>query len=169
VPAITDRGAAGNRRESLDAPSEHARQPHTGAEHLRLNASVSGALRGTEGSNPSPSSGESSELICAARFEPWTGIFLAMALAAMRRRNTGSSLTVKPRNDRCHGRATALFSVSICSLRRRSMKRVGLATPVPGRPSFGPSSIPSKISRVEGVVGPRGGSDMLLGDAGLPR
>src|ERR1700674_4911248 len=34
-------------------------QPHTGAEHLRLNASVSGALRGTEGSNPSPSSGES--------------------------------------------------------------------------------------------------------------
>ena len=52
-------GTTGHRRESLDAPSEHARQPHTGAEHLRLNASVSGALRGTEGSNPSPSSGES--------------------------------------------------------------------------------------------------------------
>jgi hypothetical protein len=35
------------------------RQPHTGAEHLRLNASVSGALRGTEGSNLASSSGES--------------------------------------------------------------------------------------------------------------
>src|ERR1700681_1481046 len=29
-----------------------------GTEHLRLSASVSGALRGTEGSNPSPSTGE---------------------------------------------------------------------------------------------------------------
>ena len=46
----------------------------------------------------------------------------------------GSSLTVKPRNDRCHGRATALFSVLICSLRRRSMKRVRLA--MTRRPAF---------------------------------
>ena len=53
-------GTADNRRESLDASSEHARQPHTGAEHLRLNASVSGALRGTEGSNLASSTGESS-------------------------------------------------------------------------------------------------------------
>jgi hypothetical protein len=40
-------------------PDRHARQPHTGAEHLRLNASVSGALRGSEGSNPPPSTGAS--------------------------------------------------------------------------------------------------------------
>ena len=57
---------AGNRRESLDAPSEHARQPHTGAEHLRLNASVSGALRGTEGSNLASSSGESTANLAVA-------------------------------------------------------------------------------------------------------
>jgi hypothetical protein len=56
------------------------------------------------------------------------------ALSAMHRRNAGSSLTVKPRNDRCHGRATALFSVLICSLRRRSMKRVRLA--MTRRPAF---------------------------------
>ena len=53
-PWVADR-----RRESLDAPSEHTRQPHTGAEHLRLNASVSGALRGSEGSNLASSIGES--------------------------------------------------------------------------------------------------------------
>src|SRR5262249_41782021 len=48
----------------------------------------------------------------------------------MHRRNKGlSSLTVKPRNDRCHGRATALFSALIWSLRRPSMKRVRLAVP----------------------------------------
>ena len=60
-------GTADNRRESLDAPSEHARQPHTGAEHLRLNASVSGALRGTEGSNLASSSGESANRRSLAR------------------------------------------------------------------------------------------------------
>src|SRR6266404_4332370 len=56
------------------------------------------------------------------------------ALSAMHRRYAGSSLTVKPRNDRCHGRATALFSVLICSLRRPSMKRVRLA--MTRRPAF---------------------------------
>src|SRR6516165_4813498 len=34
------------------------------------------------------------------------------ALSAMHRRKPGSSLTVKPRADRCYGRATALLSVS---------------------------------------------------------
>ena len=38
----------------------------------------------------------------------------ATALSAMRRRGCGSSVTVKPRNDRCHGRATALFCALIC-------------------------------------------------------
>ena len=53
-----DRRKAADRQPDL-RPDRHAPQPHTGAEHLRLNASVSGALRGTEGSNPSPSTGES--------------------------------------------------------------------------------------------------------------
>src|ERR1700674_1043580 len=52
-----DRRKAADRQPDL-RPDRHAPQPHTGAEHLRLNASVSGALRGTEGSNPSPSTGE---------------------------------------------------------------------------------------------------------------
>src|SRR5216683_1400978 len=56
------------------------------------------------------------------------------ALSAMHRRNAGSSLTVKSRNDRCQGRATALFSALICSLRRPSMKRVRLA--MTRRPAF---------------------------------
>src|SRR6187455_3290158 len=41
----------------------------------------------------------------------------------MRRRGCGSSVTVKPRNDRCHGLATALFCALTRSLRRPSMKR----------------------------------------------
>jgi hypothetical protein len=48
------------------------------------------------------------------------------ALSATRRRGCGSSVTVKPRNDRCHGRATALFCALICNLSRPSMKRVKL-------------------------------------------
>src|ERR1700712_2334448 len=44
----------------------------------------------------------------------------------MRRRGCGSSVTVKPRNERCHGRATALFCALTWSLRRPSMKRVKL-------------------------------------------
>src|ERR1700720_2294883 len=58
----------------------------------------------------------------------------ATALSTVHRRNARSSLTVKPRNDRCHGRATALFAVLICSLRRPSMKRVRLA--MTRRPAF---------------------------------
>src|SRR6516165_1478 len=81
VLAITDVGRAGRRRESLDAPTEHARRPHTGAEHLRSNASVSGDLWGTEGSNPSPSSGESAANSDRARRDPPMKVTAASVIA----------------------------------------------------------------------------------------
>ena len=41
----------------------------------------------------------------------WADKEVIVDLSAIRRRGSGSSVTVKPRNDRCQGRATALFCV----------------------------------------------------------
>jgi len=58
LPGITDRGYDRSSSRIVGCAKRACPTARTRVlKHLRLNASVSGALRGTEGSNPSPSSG----------------------------------------------------------------------------------------------------------------